>query len=125
VIDASEVREIVLQIYMFLEENPELYVGVFICQQVTDLSEENIYLFEKGLKGKRFVVIAPTCETFDGDIEYSSNSYIKFHQSLYNPKELFCKYMYECVAREDIKAYLPMEVLSLISDMDSYSISFR
>jgi hypothetical protein len=33
--------------------------------------------------------------------------------------------MYECMAQKHIKAYLPEGILTLISDMDYYSISFR
>ena len=32
--------------------------------------------------------------------------------------------MFECVSKEQIKAYLPSQVLGLISDMDYYHLSY-
>jgi hypothetical protein len=51
--------------------------------------------------------------------------YEKYHISLYHPKDLFCQFVYQCMANKQIKAYLPDGILTLISDMDYYSLSFR
>ena len=67
-----------------------------------------------------------TFSTFEGEVESQAHPHFeKYHISLYNSKELFCQFVYECVAQPTIKAYLPAGVLTLISDMDYYSISFR
>lgn len=93
---------------------------------MTDLSEHNLYCFEKALKEKRFAAVMSTFATFEGESESMSHvQYEKYHISLYNPKELFCEFVYQCMARKAIKAYLPEGVLTLISDMDYYSLSFR
>jgi DNA relaxase NicK len=47
------------------------------------------------------------------------------HYKLYNAKELFCQYIYECLASPVIKPYLPPEVLTLVSDMQYYSLSYK
>ncbi len=46
--------------YIYLEENPNFQVFLFIVDSLTDLDEHNIYCFEKGLKGKKFVAIIGT-----------------------------------------------------------------
>lgn len=67
-----------------------------------------------------------TFATFEGDVESLSHThYEKYHISLYNPKELFCQFVYQCMAKPSIKAYLPEGVIRLITDMDYYSLSFR
>jgi hypothetical protein len=50
--------------YIYLEENPEFEVFVFLVDSLTDLDEQNIYCFEKGLKGKKFIAIIGTHHDF-------------------------------------------------------------
>jgi hypothetical protein len=50
--------------YIYLEENPQYGLVVFVVNSITDLDEHNIYCFEKGLKGKRFVVVLCTVSNF-------------------------------------------------------------
>lgn len=66
-----------------------------------------------------------TFQNFDSKHENSNQNFEKYHYKLYNSKDLFCKYLYNCLVNPTIKPYLPSEVLSLISDIDFYSISFH
>ena len=125
-LQGTEIRDLVLHMYIYLEERPSHELVVFIAREITDLSERNLYCFEKALKDKRFISVMSTFSTFEGEVESLSHThYEKYHISLYHPKELFCQFVYQCMARQDIKAYLPEGILSLISDMDYYSLSFR
>jgi hypothetical protein len=121
----STVREIVLNMYVYLIENPDLEMVVFIAGEMTDANEENIYCFEKGLKDKNVVLIMCTHHEFNNSLERSNLYFERFQFQFYNPKELFCEYVYKCLSHPDIKPYLPSEVLSLITDMTYYTISFR
>lgn len=53
--------------YCFIDQNLQFDLIVFISKSITDLSEHNIYCFEKGLKNKKFVAILCTEEFFDYD----------------------------------------------------------
>lgn len=44
---------------------------------------------------------------------------------MYNSKHLFAQYLYECIISDKIRAYLPPEVLSLITDMDAYPLGYQ
>ena len=70
---------------------------VFIANSITDLDEQNIYCFEKGLKNKKFVAVLCTFHNFDTKHESSLQNFEKYHYKLYNSKDLFCKYMYNCL----------------------------
>jgi hypothetical protein len=98
---------------------------VFIIGAISDLDERNLYCFEKGLKGKSFVAILPTFSNFESKHETALVNFEKYHYKLYNSRDLFCKYLFHCLASPVVKPYLPPQVLSLISDIDYYSISFR
>ena len=52
--------------YIYLEENPHHEMVVFIAKDITDLSEHNLYCFEKALKKKKFVSVMCTFATFEG-----------------------------------------------------------
>lgn len=43
--------------YIFLEQNPQFDQVVFIVNEISDLDEFNMYCFEKGLKGRRLLLI--------------------------------------------------------------------
>lgn len=43
---------------------------------------------------------------------------------MYDSKALFSQYIYNCIKNPKIKAYLPAEILGLITDMDYYHLSF-
>lgn len=124
-LNKSQVREIVLHMYIYLQENPQLQLVVFIADSITDLDEKNIGCFQRGLRNKKFVAVLSTFNSFQNKIENNLQNFQKYHYKLYNSKDLFCKYMYSCLINPFIKPYLPSNVLSLISDIDYYSISFH
>jgi len=64
-LNGFEIRDLVLQMYIYLEEHPHHEMVVFIARDITDLSEHNLYCFEKALKKKKFVSIMCTFSTFE------------------------------------------------------------
>ena len=44
-LQGSEIRDLVLHMYIYLEENPRHEMVVFIAKNITDLSEHNLYCF--------------------------------------------------------------------------------
>jgi hypothetical protein len=98
---------------------------VFIVNEITDLDEYNLYCFKKGLRGKKFLLIICSHHYFEKEIHNDNEYYQTFHYQLYNPKELFCQYLYACLASPAIRPYLPFQVLKLITDMNYYSLSYH
>jgi hypothetical protein len=64
----NSVRDITLNIYMQSleddEKDPELKTNfklkIYIVENVTDLSEDNMYVFSKGIENREFIAFVPT-----------------------------------------------------------------
>lgn len=86
-LQGTEVRDLVLQMYILLEQHPRIGMVVFIARQITDLGEQNLYCFQKALQGKRFVAVMCTFSTFEGEVQSQAHPHFeKYHISLYNSK---------------------------------------
>jgi len=109
-----------------LDGKPDFKFYVYIINEVTDLSEDNLYLFSKGITNKNFVVFLPTFSTFEEDVYEAVNKFQmeKFMTTIYDSRSLFAKYVYICIVKPNIKAYLPKEILDLITDMDYYNLGY-
>lgn len=60
-------RDILLDIYADSEEvdgKPDFEYYVYVITKVTDLSEDNLYIFSKGITHKNFIIFLPTYENF-------------------------------------------------------------
>ena len=90
------------------------------------MSEDNLYIFSKGITNINFVAFLPTYSTFADD-NYEAENKLKldkFQTHIYDAKWLFSKYIYNCIKNLEIKAYLPLEVLNLVTDIDYYHLSY-
>ena len=61
--EGTEVRDLLLDIYADSEDidgKPDFEYYVYVITNVTDLSEDNLYIFSKGITNKNFIVIMPT-----------------------------------------------------------------
>ena len=85
-----------------------------------------MYVFSKGITNKIFIAFVPTFETFEDD-SYEGVDRLRYEKHIthmYNSKYQFALYLYECITSDKIRAYLPPEVLSLVTDMDYYSLGY-
>lgn len=66
----TDVRDIMLDIYsdsQDIVDKPAFKLYVYIITEVTDLSEQNLYIFSRGITNKNFVAFLPTYENFDDE----------------------------------------------------------
>jgi len=69
-IKGTDVRDVILDIYTDSEDipdKPNFKLYVYVITEVTDLSEENRYIFSKGISNKKFIAFLPTYSDFDDE----------------------------------------------------------
>lgn len=101
-VNGTDVRDLTLNMYidsMELEDIPDFKLLVYIVRDVTDLSEDNMYVFSKGITNRKFVAFVPTYETFDDDCYEGVEKlkYEKYMASIYDTKAEFALYIYRCI----------------------------
>ena len=56
-------KEIVFEMYLKLKDKKHSGETIFFINSISNLSEHNLYFFDKGLRDKKCVVIIPTFES--------------------------------------------------------------
>lgn len=63
-LEGEDVRDIALNIYLdstkYDMDVPDFKLFIYIISSVTDLSNDNLYVFSKGISNKSFLAFVPT-----------------------------------------------------------------
>lgn len=121
-VNEDDIMGIMLKIYTHIEEGDGSPI-IFLIQRITNFDYKDIPILHKSLDKGHYSIVIPTYKSL---IEIDSMNYTGYyHMILYNHKQLFVQFMINAVMDSELKAYLPCEILELISDLDYYPISYR
>ena len=121
-INEEDIMGMLLKMYTVIEEGDGTPI-IFMVKKITAFDYADVPVLHKSLDRGSYYIIIPT---FKELTEIDTLNYTEFnYMELYNQKQLFVQFMLHALMDSELKAYLPSDVLNLITDMDYYPISFR